>query len=195
MRCYESANLNTVGWTTMSVNPALYAEFNCYGPGFTTSRGTVTGWPTANQARLLTYAEAATYSLTKIFSKNSASSSLITYDWMPTSATPGDDLPLVVSVSQNQTDQNLPKEYTLHQNYPNPFNPSTVIRYDLPKTGNVSLKVYDLYGREVATLVDGMKAAGTHQETFTAQSLASGVYFARLKTDVLSRTIKLLLVK
>jgi hypothetical protein len=70
-----------------------------------------------------------------------------------------------------------------------------VIRYALPKSGIVSLKVYDLFGREVATLVDGVRAAGTHQEIFNGQALASGVYFARLKTDALSSTIKLLLVK
>jgi pectin methylesterase-like acyl-CoA thioesterase len=195
MNCYESANLSPIGWTTMSVNPTLYAEFKCYGPGFTSSRGTVSGWPTANQARQLTYAEAATYSLTTIFGKSSASSSLMTYDWMPVNATPGDNLPLVVSVAQNQMEQMAPKEFKLHQNYPNPFNPSTIIRYDLPSASVVTLKVYDLYGREVAILVNGMTAAGTHQETFHAQSLASGVYFARLKSDVLSGTIKLLLVK
>ena len=195
MHCYESANLNPAGWTTMSVNPTLYAEFNCYGPGFTTSRGTVTGWPAANQARLLTYAEASTYTLTNIFAKNSASSSLITYDWIPTNATAADVMPIAVSVAQDQRAAAIPTEYKLSQNYPNPFNPSTIIRYDLPKSGVVTLKVYDLFGREVATLVNGVRAAGTHQEIFDARGLASGVYFARLKTEAMSSTIKLVLMK
>jgi pectin methylesterase-like acyl-CoA thioesterase len=195
MHCYESANLNPAGWTTMSVNPTLYAEFNCYGPGFTTSRGTVSGWPTSNQARLLTFTEAASYTLTSIFGKNSASSSLITYDWIPTSALSGDIMPIIVSVANDQKEQTIPNEYKLHQNYPNPFNPSTMISYDLPRSSTVSLRVYDLFGREVATLVDGARAAGRHQEIFDGRGLASGVYFARLKTDAMSSTIKLLMMK
>jgi pectinesterase len=195
MHCYESANLNPAGWTTMSVNPTLYAEYNCYGPGYTTSRGTVSGWPTANQPRLLTNTEATAYTLTTIFAKNSASSSLMTYDWIPTNATSGDIMPISTSVAQDQRTEAIPQEYKLHQNYPNPFNPSTIISYDLPRAGMVTLKVYDLFGREVSTLVHGIRAAGTHQEIFDGRALASGVYFARLKTDAMSSTIKLLLTK
>jgi pectinesterase len=195
MHCYESANLNPAGWTTMSVNPTLYAEYNCYGPGYTTPRGTVSGWPTANQPRLLTNTEATAYTLTTIFAKNSASSSLMTYDWIPTNATSGDIMPISTSVAQDQRTEAIPQEYKLHQNYPNPFNPSTIISYDLPRAGMVTLKVYDLFGREVSTLVHGIRAAGTHQEIFDGRALASGVYFARLKTDAMSSTIKLLLTK
>lgn len=72
------------------------------------------------------------------------------------------------------------KEYALEQNYPNPFNPKTVISYQLPVASKVSLKVYDVLGREVATLVDGMKDAGAYSATFDGARLASGVYIMRL---------------
>jgi F5/8 type C domain/Secretion system C-terminal sorting domain len=88
-----------------------------------------------------------------------------------------------------------PSEYVLNQNYPNPFNPSTVISYRLSITSRVSLKVYDVLGREVATLVDGHQAAGNHSVTFDARKLPSGVYLYRLQAGSFSATKKLLLLK
>ena len=85
--------------------------------------------------------------------------------------------------------------FSLSQNYPNPFNPATTITYSLPKSGTVSLKVYDIFGREVAILVNGMKTAGSHQELFDGHSLSSGIYFAQLKSGTFSSTIKLILTK
>jgi hypothetical protein len=70
--------------------------------------------------------------------------------------------------------------YALEQNYPNPFNPTTTIRYQLPNAGHVMLKVYDMLGREVATLVDEMKEIGFYSVTFDGARLASGTYIARL---------------
>ena len=74
-----------------------------------------------------------------------------------------------------------PKDYLLGQNYPNPFNPATVISYQLPVSSVVALRVYDLLGREVVTLVNEQKAAGTYQAAFAATGLSSGVYFYRLE--------------
>jgi hypothetical protein len=74
----------------------------------------------------------------------------------------------------------IPKEYALLQNYPNPFNPSTTISYDLPKNSYVKLIIYDVLGRNVATLVDGMKSANRYQVEWNPSRLSSGVYFYRI---------------
>jgi hypothetical protein len=77
--------------------------------------------------------------------------------------------------------EEVPSSYVLEQNYPNPFNPSTVIRYQLPANGHVTLKIYDMLGREVSTLVDGELEAGHQSVEWTATEFASGVYFYRLQ--------------
>ena len=89
----------------------------------------------------------------------------------------------------------LPRTYALYQNYPNPFNPSTVISYQLPSNAFVVLKVFDVLGREVETLVDQRESAGNHSVTFNASSLPSGVYLYRLQAGVYHDTKKLLLLK
>ena len=89
----------------------------------------------------------------------------------------------------------LPQTFALDQNYPNPFNPSTVIRYQLPVNSEVSLKVFDVLGREVANLIDGRMEAGYHQLTFNARDLASGMYIYRLQAGSTVITRKLSLIK
>ncbi|MDH4069938.1 MAG: T9SS type A sorting domain-containing protein [Ignavibacteria bacterium] len=89
----------------------------------------------------------------------------------------------------------LPDAYQLEQNYPNPFNPTTNIRYSIPNEAFVSLKVYDMIGQEVATLVDGHQSAGNYVANFDATSLANGTYFYTLKADGFSETKKMVLVK
>jgi hypothetical protein len=84
-------------------------------------------------------------------------------------------------------------EFHLSQNYPNPFNPSTTISFSLPRTENISLKVYDMLGREVATLVEGQEEAGEHSVKWNAEGLASGVYFSRLIAGGFVEARKLLL--
>jgi photosystem II stability/assembly factor-like uncharacterized protein len=91
--------------------------------------------------------------------------------------------------------EGVPSELALEQNYPNPFNPATTIRFALPSAGRVVLKVYDMQGRESATLVDGVKEAGAHQAVFDASGLASGVYLYRLTTPEGSVAKKLTLVR
>jgi hypothetical protein len=84
--------------------------------------------------------------------------------------------------NQAQSEEMLPEEFGISQNYPNPFNPATTICYQLPGVGTryiVSLKVYDLLGREVVNLVDGIKEAGYYTVTFNGSKLASGIYFTR----------------
>ena len=90
-------------------------------------------------------------------------------------------LPLSYTTSVPSNGSNgLPSKFSLSQNYPNPFNPSTIISYQLAKNSRVSLKVFDLLGREVTTLASGEKPAGTYTATFNAVNLPSGVYFYRL---------------
>jgi subtilisin family serine protease len=97
-----------------------------------------------------------------------------------------------VGIKENQN--KLPDSFALFQNYPNPFNPSTVISYQIPKAGHVKLKVYDVLGREVATLIDKEQIAGSYKVEFSGQ-LSSGVYFYRLTAGEFSQTKKMLLLK
>jgi subtilase family serine protease len=90
---------------------------------------------------------------------------------------------------------NLPTAYSLYQNYPNPFNPSTIIQYQIPSNGVVTIKVFDILGREMSTLVNNYKAAGNYSVTFDASKLASGVYFYRLNSGNYISTKKMLLLK
>jgi hypothetical protein len=80
-------------------------------------------------------------------------------------------------------DYTAPKEYRLQQNFPNPFNPTTTIYYDLPHDSRVSIKVYDIIGREVRSLVNGVEEAGSHDIRFDGRNLASGAYVYRLQAD------------
>lgn len=89
----------------------------------------------------------------------------------------------------------VPEEFRLNQNYPNPFNPSTVISYQLPVSSDVSLKVFDMLGREVATLVNSRQTAGQHKVSFDASAFSSGIYIYQLKAGEFSSTRKMLLIK
>jgi hypothetical protein len=88
-----------------------------------------------------------------------------------------------------------PLSFSLAQNYPNPFNPTTRIEYAIPKTSHVSLKVFDLLGREVATLVDEEQGAGFKSVEFDAKGLASGVYFYKLTAGDFSATRRMIIIK
>lgn len=91
--------------------------------------------------------------------------------------------------------QNIPNEYMLLQNYPNPFNPKTTINYSIPKTSFVIIKVYDVLGKEVATLVNENKSAGNYSVVFNASKLASGVYYYIIRADNYTDIKKLILLK
>lgn len=106
-----------------------------------------------------------------------------------TSGTETDDPTFVVE------ETNEVKEFELNQNYPNPFNPSTVIEYALPNDGNVSIKVYDVTGREVYTLVNSFKPKGIHKVNFNAGSLSNGVYYYKLTAGSFTDIKKMILIK
>jgi endo-1,4-beta-xylanase len=89
----------------------------------------------------------------------------------------------------------VPNTYALSQNYPNPFNPSTQIEYSMPKSGYVSLKIFNVLGKEVATLFSGVQQIGTHRVAFDGSGLASGVYLYRLQASGFVDTKRMILMK
>jgi 1,4-alpha-glucan branching enzyme len=105
--------------------------------------------------------------------------------------TPEADILLDVRSNKNT----IVKEYKLSQNYPNPFNPSTIIRYQIPTAGNVTLKIYDILGREIKTLVNKYQQGGTYEITFNAANLSSGIYFYQIRTNNFVSTKKMILIK
>ena len=96
---------------------------------------------------------------------------------------------------QRSSQESTPSAIALSDNYPNPFNPTTVIKYDLTTDSPVSLKVFDILGREVLSLVDGAETAGRHQVTLNASDLSRGVYFYRLRAGSYTETKRLVLMK
>ena len=97
-----------------------------------------------------------------------------------------------VSVEQENI---LPSIYFLNQNYPNPFNPNTIINYSIPNQSYVTLKVFDVLGREIETLVNEEQAAGIYEIDWNAENNSSGVYFYRISTGSFSDTKKMLLIR
>ncbi len=103
---------------------------------------------------------------------------------------------IVDSVVTNVESQpSVPTQFILYQNYPNPFNPATVISYQLPVSGNVTLKVYDVLGNEIATLVNEEKSAGVYDVDFDGSDLSSGIYFYKLHAGNFTKTNKMILLK
>ena len=105
----------------------------------------------------------------------------------------------VTAVLEDHTDT-TPQTFTLDQNYPNPFNPATTIRFDLPRSVDIELALYNLTGQKVATLAHGLREAGTHTLRWDGrdddeQELASGVYLYRLEAGERVETRKLLLLR
>lgn len=90
---------------------------------------------------------------------------------------------------------NVPKEFKLYQNYPNPFNPVSTIKYDVPKVTRVKIVIYDLVGREIKTLVNEVKEAGSYNIQFNASNFASGVYFYRIQAGDYIMTKRMVLIK
>ncbi len=98
-------------------------------------------------------------------------------------------------ISEVKTDSEIPLSFELFSNYPNPFNPTTTISWQMPKAGLVTLKIYDVLGREVTTLVNEEVSAGKHETVFNANRFSSGVYFYQLKAGEFVSTKKMILIK
>ncbi len=98
-------------------------------------------------------------------------------------------------VTAMQSDRIISDRYQLYKNYPNPFNPTTIIKYSIPKSAEVKIKIYDVLGSEIITLLNEFKHAGTHEVEFDASFLSSGVYLYRLISENYSATKKMLLLR
>ncbi len=103
--------------------------------------------------------------------------------------------PLLDVTGVEDKNNEIPSKFTLEQNYPNPFNPSTTIIYSIPNLEFVTLKVFDVLGNEVATLVNEEKTVGSYEVEFNAANLSSGIYFYKLQTGSFVETKKMLLLK
>jgi hypothetical protein len=102
---------------------------------------------------------------------------------------------IILTKDSNEELSLAPVEFSLDQNYPNPFNPSTTINYSISEAGNVEMKVYDILGNQVATLVNEAKAPGNYSAVFDASSLASGIYIYKLSANNFLQTKKMILIK
>jgi hypothetical protein len=160
-----------------------------------------TGWKFM-QVNLSDYPNASFNSIVIVKTVNGASTGQIFFDKMQTD--------LVTDIA---TEKMLDNDYILYQNYPNPFNPTTVISYSIPSSfaesqaklsekvntsisnDNVVLKIYDILGREIATLVNRIQQAGNYQVEFDASNLTSGIYYYQLKFNGNQLTKKMLLLK
>jgi CotH kinase protein/Lamin Tail Domain/Secretion system C-terminal sorting domain/Chitobiase/beta-hexosaminidase C-terminal domain/Right handed beta helix region len=100
-----------------------------------------------------------------------------------------------VIIDARDIKEEIPHKYSLSQNYPNPFNPVTTINFELPEISNVSIKIYDILGREVADLVNEKKDAGSYSIIFETNNLSSGIYFYRLSANEFHKTNKMILLK
>ena len=89
----------------------------------------------------------------------------------------------------------IPNHYSLSQNYPNPFNPVTTIKYGIPKTSNVLIRIYDVLGNEVLTIINEKKSPGVYSESFNASNLSSGVYFYKIEAGSFTDVKKMVLIK
>jgi hypothetical protein len=107
----------------------------------------------------------------------------------------GIELIKIMNYTDVEKELNLPRGYSLSQNYPNPFNPSTTITYSIPNNSRVIIKVYDVIGKEISTIENSERAAGTYNVSFDAKQLASGVYYYKLTADNYSATKKFVLIK
>jgi hypothetical protein len=106
-------------------------------------------------------------------------------------------LPLIgfIPIEVKQISNIVPSSYSLQQNYPNPFNPATNIRYQIANNSFVVLRVYDILGKEIATLVNDKLSAGTYEVKFDGSNLPSGIYFYKLETENFKEIKRMMMIK
>jgi hypothetical protein len=133
-----------------------------------------------------------------LFEVNSAGGTVWSYNRgqeVPRALRYAPDYPGLSAITSIMAEVSTPLEFSLEQNYPNPFNPSTIITYAVSNTQFVTLKVYDILGNEIVSLVNEEKPAGVYSVTFNALNIASGIYFYRLQAGDFSITKKMTLIR
>lgn len=180
---FEPARLNPAGWLAWNVPPALYGEYQCFGPGYLPNQRV----PWSSQ---LSDSVAAQYTTQNIFAMD-AYEPPFGFDWIPPPPPP------ITSVERDgNTNGSAPATFMLSQNYPNPFNPSTTIDFSVLEQAWTTLDVFDVLGRKVATLYDSIaQPKMRYRVKFDAQLLASGLYFYRLQSGEQVAVKKLLVVR
>jgi pectinesterase len=169
-------------WNTV---PALYAEYNCFGPGYRPAQRV--SWSTPQ----LPDSVGVMYTVSNIFSKYSISPAFAAH-WIPEKSKKDTTL---VSVHENEM-KLVPKEFKLENAYPNPFNPTTHLQFSLEKNGAATLKIFNILGQRIATLFEGNAVAGIlYKKDFYAGGLSSGLYYARLESGGMYQIQKILLMK
>jgi len=131
----------------------------------------------------------------KALTKGTATVTITADDGQGGTAETAANVNVPTGVHTDEIDNVIPAEFELYQNYPNPFNPTTTIRFDVPEMSRVNLFVYDILGRQVANIMEGVVTAGKHTATFTARGLPSGAYIFRLETPEVTLTKTMLLLK
>jgi hypothetical protein len=178
--CGISGNTVTVNWKTVTevTNYGFNIERRSHGTSVWINIGFVPGYGTSNAPHDYTFIDtkltAGTYAYRL---KQIDNSGMFKYS------------------QESEVTIEVPCVFTLDQNFPNPFNPSTQIDFSIPKSSHVTLKIYNVLGKEVVTLVEGTRVAGTYTATWNAQSCPSGIYFYRFKAGSFTETKKLVLLK
>ena len=183
MNTYEPSVIDSLGWNQQPINtgiiPALYGVYMGKGPGYN-AEGHAQGI-----GSILTDTEAKDYTIENIFAKSSNPG--LGYDWVPESP--------ITSIEDDDYIKQIPDSYQLFQNFPNPFNPTTVIRFSIPQETHVNLRIYNILGQEVVTLIDKSMKPGVYNYNFNASGLSSGVYFYSISAGDYKTTKKMLLLK
>lgn len=195
-RYFTIGNINTTGFEKLALSLGLHSsgdtpltiEYRTDSDGLWT-HVPYTGQPIGGTWELLEITDSglpAAEILSIRFSKNNSQQYRL------------DDIQLMgvtVETTSSELSDGIPNSIRLDQNYPNPFNPATTIQYSLPENQRVKLAVYDMLGREVAVLADGIRSAGEHMASWDASNLSSGIYIYSLQTESSRMTRKMTLVK
>jgi hypothetical protein len=126
---------------------------------------------------------------------NTASVSATEADWNPGNNTATHQTDVTIGTTVESADSGVPRTFALHPNFPNPFNPQTTIRFDIAQATPVRLRVFNAMGQQVATLAEGTYAPGTHEVTFDASALPSGVYVYRIEAGAFQAMRTMVLLK